>query len=283
LVSDAITVSSAQSAQPDDGGDGRTDPFVDALIESMLTPIRDRDNASAVVPLVATVPDDALDKIKHITFSTPFDGTAMQLREEAIRRLALGLDMPPEVLLGMGGTNHWSAWQIEESTVKTHLEPVLALISDAVTTDFLWPALEALGVQDVERYVVWFDTTPLTLRPNRASEAQALHAAGAITTEALRRESGFGDADAPPETDRAVEIALGMVEGSPGAVLENPALLAVLIDAIRSALGQEQEDAAVPVGTPDVPETVDTGTELPETRDDPVDNDVDVSTGGGPA
>ena len=284
LVSDTIRVSSAQSAQPDDG-DGRDDDFVDALIESMLTPIRDRDNASAVVPLVATVPDDALDKIKHITFTTPFDATAMQLREEAIRRLALGLDMPPEVLLGMGGTNHWSAWQIEESTVKTHLEPVLALICDAITAEFLWPALEAAGVDNPQDYVVWFDTTPLTLRPNRAGEAQALHAVNAITDEALRRESGFDEADAPPKPDRAVEIALRMVQDSPGAMVENPAILPILVDALRTALaeGHAIEEAgadpadADPDAPPPVDDPVDTGTELPDTQGDAPDNEVSIA------
>lgn len=288
LVSDSITVSAAQSAQPDDGGDGREDDFVDALIESMLTPIRDRDNAAAVVPLVATVPDDALDKVKHITFSTPFDGTALQLREEAIRRLALGLDMPPEVLLGMGGTNHWSAWQIEESTVKTHLEPVLALICDAITTEFLRPALEAVGIEEPEKYVVWFDTSPLTLRPNRSGEAQALHAAGAITSKALRRESGFDESDAPEQPDRAVEIALKMVQEQPGAMLENPALLPTLIATLRQALdeGVSIEEGGTPgtieigLPTPSGEEPEGSGTDLPDTQGDAPDNEVAASANG---
>lgn len=273
LVSDAIAVASGQSALADDGGDGTADDFVGSLIESMLTPIRDRDNASAVVPLVATVPDDTLDKVRHITFSTPFEDGAVQLREEAIRRLALGLDMPPEVLLGMGGTNHWSAWQIEESTVKTHLEPVLALICDALTSDLLWPALDAAGVTDPERYVVWFDTTPLTLRPNRTAEAQALHAAGAITAQALRRESGFDDGDAPQQPDRAVEIALKMAQDQPGPILDNPALLPVLVTAIRQVI---DERVAAEQGEPadDDADVVPSGMDLPDTQGDLPADDV---------
>jgi hypothetical protein len=40
------------------------------------------------------------------------------LRREAVERLAIGLDMPPEVLLGLGDSNHWSAWQVDEQTWK---------------------------------------------------------------------------------------------------------------------------------------------------------------------
>src|SRR5690606_33672934 len=35
------------------------DPFVDGLMQAMITPISDRDDASAVVPVVVKVPDEA--------------------------------------------------------------------------------------------------------------------------------------------------------------------------------------------------------------------------------
>ena len=254
VLGNSVEVVSASTDDPSGDLDGdEVSNFVDALIETMTTPIRDRDSAAAVVPLTIKVPDDVVDKIQHLTFSTPFDDRAKDLRDEAIRRLALGLDAPPETLLGMGGTNHWSAWQIEESTVKVHIEPVLALLCDALTTEYLWPVLAEAGVQDPRRFVVWFDTTDLTLRPNRAVDAQALYDRGQLSGRALRRESGFGEDDAPdmPDVDQAVQTALAMVEQAPSLV-QAPGL-AELVRQIREVMGtSEPDNGPMEIPLPDV-------------------------------
>lgn len=78
------------------------DPFVEELIENMLTPIQDPDSAAAVVPMVAKGPGEHLDKVKHISFSTPLDDNLPEMEATSIRRIALGMDSPPETLLGMG-------------------------------------------------------------------------------------------------------------------------------------------------------------------------------------
>lgn len=189
------------------------DPFTEALIKAMLTPISDRSNASAYVPLVITVPDESADKFKHMTFSTPLDGEARELRDEAIRRLALGQDAPPEILLGTGGMNHWGAWLVQEDVVTTHISPTLALICDALTTQYLWPVLEAMGYDRdlVRQYVIWFDVEHMIIRPNRAADAEKLFAAGAISASSYRDAAGFDDSDAP-----SAEIEAAQEEASAG-------------------------------------------------------------------
>ena len=255
VLGNSVEVVSASTEDGNGEGDGdEVSNFVDALIETMTTPIRDRDSAAAVVPLTIKVPDEVVDKIQHITFSTPFDDRAKDLRDEAIRRLALGLDAPPETLLGMGGSNHWSAWQIEESTVKVHIEPVLALICDALTTEYLWPVLQEAGVTNFRDYVVWFDTAELTLRPNRSAEAQALYGMGELSGDALRRESGFGADDAPKQPDRAVEVALRMVQDAPGLIVDPglPSIIATIREAIREGQDIEGGDGPTEIPLPDV-------------------------------
>lgn len=191
------SVEVAQAAM-DDGSPAPPMEFMDALMEAMTAPLEDRDSAASIVPLTIKVPDDVVDKIRHITFSTPFDGQTQSLRDEAIRRLALGLDAPPEVLLGMGAVNHWSAWQIDEATAAVHIAPVVALVCDALTTEFLWPVMEAAGIPPdlYKKYVVWYDLVDLTLRPNRSADAKELFDKGELSAMALRRETGFEDADA---------------------------------------------------------------------------------------
>jgi hypothetical protein len=172
-------------------GANSADIFMATLGESMMTPIKDPGDPSAIVPIVVTAADDAIDKTKHITFWSELNGTAIEMRTEAIRRLALGLDMPPEVLLGTANLNHWGAWQMDESSIKAHTEPLLELITNALTIGYLQPITE--DPDDVVAY----DTSALRLRPNRSKEAVELYDRGELDGEALRRETGFSEDDAP--------------------------------------------------------------------------------------
>jgi len=216
-----VVPSSASAALASDAADqnayGAPDPFVAALMDSMLRPIENRDDASAVVPLVVTVPDEAADKMSHLTFSSALDSGARDLRDEAIRRLALAQDAPPELLLGSGAMNHWGAWLTREDTVTTHIEPVLALICDALTSQYLRPVLLSAGLSEdeVRTLSVGYDVSALVARPNRSEEALNLHRAGAVSDEALREASGFDDSDAKPLDERALMQALAMVSKRP--------------------------------------------------------------------
>ncbi|MEV6399964.1 hypothetical protein AB0M39_35120 [Streptomyces sp. NPDC051907] len=187
------------------------DAFTAALIEAMAAPLKNRDSASAVVPLVVRGPADKGKEIKHLSFSTALDENVQELRESAIRRVATGMDMPPEVLTGMGDSNHWSAWQVEESAIKLHIEPLLGLICDSLTTNFLRPVLKALGRTDGDKYCIWYDTSELTMRPNRAPEALDAHKLGLISDAAARRELGFADEDAPTADERMRNVITAVI------------------------------------------------------------------------
>jgi hypothetical protein len=171
------------------------EPFLVELMETMLTAIKDPGSASAVVPIVAKVPAEFLEKVKHIAFSTPFDEHVLELRDSAIRRLATALDMPAEALLGVGDVNHWTAWQIGEEGLTLHLDPVLEVICRALTIGYLRPMLEAAGA-DTDA-VVWYDTTELQTRPDRTETSIALLDRFIIDPEAAIREAGLEEADVP--------------------------------------------------------------------------------------
>ena len=124
------------------------DAFMASLADAMMAPIEDPSSPSAIVPIVVTAPDDVIDKPRLLTFWSELDAASMGLRNEAIRRFALGMDLPPEQVLGMSGTStgassgtvsHWGAWQVEESTIKLHIEPMLDVIVNALTVGYLRP------------------------------------------------------------------------------------------------------------------------------------------------
>lgn len=96
-------------ASPADGtsGDAQQDDFLMALVEAMEAARADRQSPAALAPIVVRVPGALIENVKHLTFTTPLSQEAKTLREEAIRRLSLSLDMPPEVLTGQADSNHW--------------------------------------------------------------------------------------------------------------------------------------------------------------------------------
>lgn len=203
--------------------DSLEDPFAESLMDTMLTPISDRSNASALVPMIATVPDGLSQEFQHITFDKPLDGMAQELREEAIRRLALGLDAPPELLLGTSDSNHWGAWLVQEEVVSAHIEPPLQLICDALTTQYLRPMLIANGMPEekANSFVIWYDVSDLIVRPNKSADAVTLHGLGVLSDAALRAATGFDESDAPEvkATDPAIELAMTMVSANPNLML----------------------------------------------------------------
>lgn len=172
------------------------DGLAQILMNTMATSIEDRASSEAMVPILATMPADAIDKIRHLTFWSDLSDKLQEMEDSAIRRLAVELDIPPEALTGIGGTNHWNAWAVEESTIKTFIEPILQRIAEALDNGYLDPALEFMGL-DPEKYTFQFDTTPLKVRPDRAADANTLHSSLILSDEATRKANNFGDADAP--------------------------------------------------------------------------------------
>lgn len=192
------------------------DPFISGLIESMVTPIKDREDAGAVVPIVVKVPDEAVGKVQHLSFATPFDAKTSELLEAAIRRFAGSSDLPAEIITGLGDTNHWGAWAISEQAVRMHVEPLLGCIVQALTAEYLWPALRAAGEPNPQRWVIWYDTSELVQRPDRSKEAQALYEAGELNATTMLRENGFDpDEDAPSEEERTRWLATRLALAKP--------------------------------------------------------------------
>ncbi|BDD81474.1 hypothetical protein TPB0596_12370 [Tsukamurella pulmonis] len=222
LVPEEITViGGGQNRAPDDDTDGEVaenyDPIIEDLMDSMLTPLQDRESAAAVVPIMFRGPADALDKIRHLTLATPLDEHLKDLRDESIRRLALGMDSAPEILMGTGSANHWGAWQIDEDEIRMVIAPLLATICHALTVGWLQPLVAAMGL-DPTNYIVWFDTTPLELRTDRSKDSQALFDKGVVGAATVRRENGFTEDDAPQlEDEERVRALLEKV------LMSNPA------------------------------------------------------------
>jgi hypothetical protein len=172
---------------------GNSDAFADMLGEVGGRAMINRDSPEANVPVIVTADGEAIGNVNLLKLWSELDEHAVELRTEAIRRLALSMDMPPEILTGAGDTSHWNAWSIDESSIKSHTEPLLNRIADDLATGYLRPMLiqEGMDPEEARTYSIGVDTTEMRLRPNRSREALELWDRGVLNSAALVEETGF--------------------------------------------------------------------------------------------
>lgn len=172
--------------------------FVDTAAEAL----KGEGTAAAIVPIVMEVPPDALGKVQYVAWSSVLSEQALKLREEAATRLAHNLDIPAEEMSGgVGRSNHWSGFLIGPDAIKKHIEPLLARFCLALQRGWVESALEAAGL-DPDKFHIWYDTTPLVVRPQQFQEALELWREGRLSSAALLQAAGFyPDSDAPTEDE----------------------------------------------------------------------------------
>lgn len=178
----------------EEGTNNASESLMIRLATAGAASLRGEGTALGVLPHI--IEADNPEGFKLLTFESALSQQAQQLRQEAVNRLGAGMDMPLEALTGMGEANHWSSYLIDGSGIKIHIEPLMNRICDALTKAYLAPALRLMN-RDPTRYTYSFDTSPLTLRPQRLQDALNLYDHGAIGFETLRREGYFKEADKP--------------------------------------------------------------------------------------
>lgn len=228
------------------------DPFVSELIDIMRAAIKNPGSPASAAPMPLRVPSELIDKFTHFTFATPLDQKIFEHRDQAIRRLATTLNLPAEIITGMGDVNHWSSWQLTEDAIKIHISPKAEIITRALTIGYLHPVMRALNVDlrtaDGERIIIWYDTSELTQRPDRSESARALRDMMIISDKATRRENGFDEADAPTDDEVEKMILMKLAVQPPTA-----------IPALKELTGLEMEMPPPPMPAPVAGEAPTTG------------------------
>lgn len=179
------------------------DPMMAEFIEISAEAIRTPGTAAGIVPIFIRMPGELIEKIKHIDFTLKIDEKIIEKREQAIHRLSMKLDVPTEAMTGMGKINHWTAWQLDEGALKTHIAPMAEVICDALTTGYLRPRMKASGAtpEEIAKAAVWYDMSELAMRPDRSENATLAYDRMELGGDAYRRELGFDKDDAPQGDD----------------------------------------------------------------------------------
>lgn len=182
-----------------DSEDQKSEPFMEKLQRAMVTPIKDPGSARQVVPIVGRIPAEFIDKAYALIKIHDPNEKIIETEQidKLLFRIATGLDMPAEQLLGMGDVNHWGTWQIDEASFKQHIRPVAQELVDDVTSAYLIPAaMLDDSIENPQDLVVGYDPAALVNHPDKSKDAKELRALGAVSLEAVREATGFDDNDA---------------------------------------------------------------------------------------
>lgn len=191
------------SADRQRNDDPLQDPFSRALHGVMSAAIQNPGSAGAVEPLVLRGPAQiggipAKDALFMLQIHDPLQTyPETGLRSECIQRIATGLDMPPELLLGMTDANHWTGWLISDETWTAHLQPVAEQLASDLNSAYLRPACKQENLSNWRDIVIGIDAAEIINHPDRVKDAKELNKAGLLKGSVTLEAAGFN-----PETDQ---------------------------------------------------------------------------------
>lgn len=202
-----------------------SNPLWQALAESMTAPLQDESAPSAVVPLLLVGPGEIIKNMKYEPLERKFDSGAAQMSiKTAIEQIANTLELPKEILLGVGEATHWTAWSIREDVFQAHIQPLIELVCAGLTRTFLKQALakfsdaelKAAGIDDREDIIVWYDATQLVIQPDKGDKMLGLHDRFIVTDKAVARELGVADDDILDTESDEYKKRVGIKMADPG-------------------------------------------------------------------
>lgn len=199
---------------PDDPAPGTQRHFEDRLEDAMLATITDRSKGEAVVPITVYGPSEHLEKIRHVTLNRDSSYESGKRTQDLIERYANDVDLPKQVILGIGDTNHWTDWKVDENTWAYHLEPRAQLIADAIYAGLVRSIVSNLE-QDPADFRLAPNATAAIAKPDMSNAAGDAYARGAITPEAYVEAIGMDPSDMREDAE---ELQIALVERSSGPV-----------------------------------------------------------------
>lgn len=176
-----------------DGGKpepGSQQHFEERLRGAMTDSLKNRDVQDAWVPLTMFGSAEFGDAIRHVLMERSDDAKGYNERMRGYaEKFGRGIDLPAEVITGMGETNHWAAWKVDQNTWSYYLEPLVEVLRDAILQNFIAPIALLLGFTGT--IAIEIEATDVIVKPDRTDAAIRAYAAGALSGEGLLFYAGF--------------------------------------------------------------------------------------------
>lgn len=202
-----------------------SNPLWQALAESMTAPLTDESAPSSVVPLLLVGPGEVIKNMKYEPLNRRFDSASAQASiKMAIEQIANTLELPKEILLGVGEATHWTAWAIREDVFQAHLQPLIELVCAGLTKTFLKQALSKFsdaelkraGIDNRDDVIVWYDASQLVIQPDRADKISAAHDRFVVTDDAYAKSLDIPEEDRLDKDSDEYKRRVGLKMVDPG-------------------------------------------------------------------
>jgi hypothetical protein len=199
------------------GNDGMS--VEEALTRSSLDSVQDETAQATVVPQILKGPPDLGEKIKWIPYGRQIDQQFIDLLDKTLQRVLQGLDIPKEIVAGLSDAKFANAIVITDELFKAHVEPLVLLCIDSLTTVYLRPLLiRQLGLNAeqvakdpshiINRLVLWADTSNISTRPDKSQAANEGYDRHALSAQAWRDTRGFSESDKPSPLELLIRLVL---------------------------------------------------------------------------
>lgn len=234
LVADQLKIAGT------DTSDTLPDDLNNALSRSM-------DDPEDVSPVMIVGPAELLkgsgaggDALKWTIPDFPYDAKIDARMEKLVERLAYGLPIPPEILLGLQASSRATAFQVEGAAYRAHIEPIALLVSK-VASDAL-----SLFLPQFDDIFVEPDPAEILARRHSVQDVLDAYDRGVIKDDYLLEVLGIPNRAKSDEEDLARWL---LVNGNlPNAAADDPASIAAIEPALAIT-------AAVSAEAPPKPET----------------------------
>lgn len=184
--------------------------LIKTLYDNLVASVVDETNAGTVFPTVLTGPAEAGKALQYIQINREADRFLTERCDRTLERILQGIDMPKDFVTGLANIRYTNARSIDESLYKSHIEPLVLMLVDALTTAYLWPALKKdfphLTREDLSFLGVWYDPSEIVTKANPAESADKGFDNYSLSADSWRQAHGFSDTDAPGEEEIAVRM-----------------------------------------------------------------------------
>lgn len=231
-------------ASPDGASGAQKHTYAEKVQNAFIEPIHDEGSAAAVAPIIIEGAHRYLDQVGYVEMPRGIDPVIDARIEKLFLRFARTWNLPPERILGMGGTTFANASQVERSEWDAHLAPLGEQIGIAFSAGWFRAAVVERNPAwrpVVRQLVIAVDPARAVTNPTLAKDAVDAHKAIAISDATLRRALGFDEGDRPNDEElaRRIAVAKGTVDSNITQDLLTTLLVAILgRERVTTAPGQ---------------------------------------------
>lgn len=176
---------------------------IDKLIKAATWSVMNPGDPGSALPIFMSGPGELGDMIKFIQSDTEFFKLDIELREELINRILMGLDVMPEGVKGNSEQNHWNSWSSVDDDQRINVRPEVETFCWAATRCILHAEMQAAGLPPgrIRKRVVWYDLSAASARTNMAEDARQGYDRNIVGPTGARRMTGIPEAEAPTDIE----------------------------------------------------------------------------------